>query len=192
MLAGCAIVFCATSLWIIITFPGQALALCFYFSYMTVACTFLPLPTPQIVMDYGATFGPVLAAIVGGIGSSISVTIDYALVAVIFRYERVARVKTTQTYLYVERLFNKAAFVSLVIGSFTPIPFEPIKLLACATRYNMAKYLLAIFVGRTSRYFLLGMLQRQLLIPRIYLYGSILVIALMETTRRLLRRVRSG
>ena len=164
MLAGCAIVFCATSLWIIIAFPEQALSLLFYFSYMTVACTFLPLPTPQIVMDYGASFGPVLSAIIAGIGSGISVTIDYALVTTMFRYKKIARVKETQTYRYVERLFNKAAFASLVIGSFTPIPFEPIKLLACATRYNMAKYLLSIFVGRTSRYYLLGMLQKQLLI----------------------------
>ncbi|MFC1713961.1 YqaA family protein [Candidatus Poribacteria bacterium] len=190
MLAGCVVVFCAVSLWIVIAFPGRASDLWFYFTYMTVACTFLPLPTPQIVMDYGGRFGPLLAAIVGGIGSDISVTIDYALVAVIFRYEKVARIKTTRTYLYVERIFNKAAFVSLIIGSLTPIPFEPIKLLACVTRYNRLKYLLAVFIGRTSRYYLLGVLQKELLIPRKYLYGSVLAIVIIEVVRRLLKLAR--
>ena len=190
MLAGCAVVFCVVSLWIAIAFPGRASDLWFYFAYMTVACTFLPLPTPQIAMDYGARFGPLLAAIVGGIGSSISVTIDYALVTVIFRYEKVARIKTTRTYLYVERIFGKAAFICLIIGSLTPIPFEPIKLLACVTRYNRFKYLLAVFIGRTSRYFLLGMLQKELLISRKYLYGSILVIVVIEIARRLLKRAK--
>ena len=142
-------------------------------------------------MDYGARFGPLLAAIVGGIGSSISVTIDYALVTVIFRYEKVARIKTTRTYLYVERIFGKAAFICLIIGSLTPIPFEPIKLLACVTRYNRFKYLLAVFIGRTSRYFLLGMLQKELLISRKYLYGSILVIVSMEIVRRLLKQAKN-
>ena len=191
MLVGCAIVFCATSICILIMFPGRALDLWFFFSYMTVACTFLPLPTPQIVMDYGARFGPALAAIVAGIGSGISVTIDYALVTTLFRYEKISRIENTRTYIYVERLFNKAAFISLIIGSFTPIPFEPVKLLACASRYNRSKYLLSIFIGRTSRYYLLGVLQSELLIPRKYLYGSILAIVLIEVIRRLIKRARN-
>lgn len=190
MLAGCIAVFCATSIWIFLAFPGMALSLWSFFSYMTVACTFFPLPTPQIVMDYGARFGPLLAAIVAGIGSGISVTIDYAFVEFIFRYEKVARIKSTRTYIYVERLFIKAPFLSLIIGSFTPIPFEPIKLLACTARYHRFKYLLAIFLGRTSRYYLLGLLQKELLIPREYLYGSILAIILIEIIRRLIKRIK--
>jgi len=59
MLLVCAVAFCVVSLFIIITFPGQqALDLWFYFAYMTVACTFFPLPTPQLAMDYGQRFNP--------------------------------------------------------------------------------------------------------------------------------------
>lgn len=193
MLAGCAVAFCAVSLWIRITFPGRALDLWLYFAYMTVACTFFPLPTPQVAMDYGQRFNPILAAIVGGIGSCISVLVDYILVTVMFRYEKIARVKKTQTYINVEQLFKRAPFVVLVITAFTPIPLEPVKLLACATRYNRIKFVLAIFVGRTPRYFLLGILQREFLsIPRIYLYSSIIIVVMIEVIRRLLKRRRLG
>ena len=110
-------------------------------------------------MQYGAEYGPALAAVLGGIGSCISGLVDYVLVTVIFRYERIAQLKATRTYRYFERLFNKLPFIALVIAAFTPIPFEPIKIVACATGYSRIKFVLAIFVGRTPRYFLLGMLQ---------------------------------
>ena len=189
--AGCVVAFCVVSLWIVIVFPDRAVDLWFYFAYMTIACTFLPLPTPQIVMDYCTRFSPIiLIPVIGGIGSTISVAIDYALVAVIFRYEKFAGIKMTRTYLYVERIFNKAAFVCLLIGTLIPTAFEPIKLLACVARYNMVKYLLATFTGRTSRYFILGMIQRGVNFPRWLLYGSILVMVIVEVARRSLKRAK--
>jgi membrane protein YqaA with SNARE-associated domain len=191
MLAGCAVAFCVVSLWIRIAFPGRALELWFYFAYMTVACTFVPLPTPQAAMDYGQRFSPMLAAIVGGIGSCISGLIDYTLVTAVFRYEKIARIKRTRTYISVERLFKRAPFVVLVIAAFTPIPFEPVKLLACATRYNRIKFVLAIFVGRAPRYYFLAKLQKDLLrIPGPYLWGSIVALVVIEAIRRLVKRLR--
>jgi membrane protein YqaA with SNARE-associated domain len=187
----CIVTLSIVSLWIVIAFPGRALDLWFYFTYMTVACTFFPLPTPQVAMDYGQRFSPFLTAVLGGIGSCVSGLIDYTLVAVAFRYEKIARIKTTRTYRYVERLFAKAPFIILVIAAFTPIPFEPVKLLACATQYNRIRFVLAVFAGRAPRYFLLGVLQRDLLsIPRVYLYGSIVVLVTIEVIRRLVKRSR--
>ncbi len=142
-------------------------------------------------MDYGQRFSPMLAAIVGGIGSCISGLIDCILVTAVFRYEKIARIEKTRTYIKFEQLFKKAPFVVLVIVAFTPIPFEPVKLLACATRYSRSKFLLAIFVGRAPRYFLLGILQRDFFtIPRIYLYSSIVIVVMIEVSRRLLKRRR--
>jgi len=185
---GCAVVFCAVSLWIVVVYPDQALDLLFYFAYMTIACTFIPLPTPQLAMGYGDRFGPALAAVLGGIGSCISGLIDYVLVNVAFRHEKIAPIKTTRTYRYIERLYNKSPFIALVIAAFTPIPFEPIKIVACANEYSRIKFVLAIFAGRAPRYFLLGVLQRDWLsIPNVYLYGSIFVLIEIGIIRRLLK-----
>ena len=158
---------------------------------MAVACTFFPLPTPQIVMDYAERYDPVSIAILGGIAFCISALIDYSLVTLAFRNDRISKVKEARTYRYVERIFNKCPAVILMIAAFTPIPLEPVKLIACASRYNRAKFLLACFIGRTPRYYLLGRLQRDLLhIPSAYLYGSIAVLVAIEVIRRLLKHPR--
>jgi membrane protein YqaA with SNARE-associated domain len=158
---------------------------------MTFACTFFPLPTPQVAMDYGQRYNPYMIAVLGGIGSCIAALIDYTLVNFVFRYEKISRVKDTKTYLYIERIFKKAAFISLLVAAFTPIPFEPVKLLACATQYNIAKFLLAVFIGRTPRYFLLGLLQRGIDIPRLYLYGSIIILIIIAILKSFLNKLKA-
>ena len=189
MLTGCSVIYCLMCICIVIAFQGHFLDLLFYFTYMAVACTFFPLPTPQMVMVYAERYDdPISIALLGGIAFCISALIDYSLVTFAFRYDKIARVKNDQTYRWIERLFSKCPSVSLVIAAFTPIPLEPVKLIACATRYNRAKFLLACFVGRTPRYYLLGKLQRDVLhIPSVYLYGSIVVLVVIEVIRRLVK-----
>ncbi|MFC1716166.1 VTT domain-containing protein [Candidatus Poribacteria bacterium] len=191
MLMGCSAIYCVMLIYIIFVRSEYAPNLLFYFTYMAVACSFFPLPTPQIVMGYAQRYDPASIAILGGIAFCISALIDYSLVTVAFRYERVGRIKATRKYGCMERLFNKCPFISLMIAAFIPIPLEPIKLTACANRYNRATFLLACLIGRTPRYYLLARLQRDLLhIPGMYLYGSILTLAAIEVIRRLVKRSR--
>ena len=204
MIAGCVIAFCLMLLVIFLAFPDHTLDLWFYFSYMTVACTFIPLQTPQVAMDYGARYGEmyglygfILIAVLGGIGSCISGMVDYTLVAVISQSKKVAKLKNSKTYNkhlkpiydYVEKLYEKAPFFILVIAAFTPIPFEPVKLLACIKKYNRLKFILAVFVARTPRYFILGKFQDMVKIPNIYLYGSIVVITMIILVRSRFKKI---
>jgi len=190
MLIVCLVVYCVMSVYIVIIYPDHTIDLLLYFTYMAAACTFLPLPTPPMVMAYGQNFDPVLIAFLGGIAFCISALIDYSLVTLVFRYEKIARVKKTKLYCKVERLFSKYAFVSLVVAAFTPIPLEPVKVVACASRYNKARFILACFVGRTPRYYLLAKSQSILPIPKMYLYISIIVLVAIEAIRRMIKRLR--
>jgi hypothetical protein len=62
--------------------------------------------------------------------------------------------------------------------------------MACITEYSKTRFVLAIFVGRAPRYFLLGILQRDLLsIPSVYLYGSIPVLMAIWLIWRLVKRM---
>jgi membrane protein YqaA with SNARE-associated domain len=180
------------SIYIVFAFPGHILDLLFYFTYMAAACTFFPLPTPQVVIDYAQRYGSmqyglVLIALLGGIAFCISALIDYSMVTLALRNGKIGKIKETRTYRYVERFFHKCPFVILMVAAFTPIPLEPVKLIACASRYRRAKFLLACFVGRTSRYYLLGKFVGN--IPREYLYGSIVVLVMIEVIRRLVKRL---
>jgi len=192
MLTGGIATYCAMFMYIAVAFSDHLLDLWFYITSMTVACTFFPLPTPPIVLDYGARYDASLIALLGGVAFCVSALIDYSLVTAAFRSDKIAKLKTTLTYSYVERIFHKCPFVILTTAAFTPIPLEPVKLIACASRYNRAKFFLACFIGRTPRYYLLAWLQKEFLhIPSIYLYGSIAVLVAVEMIRWLLKRSRS-
>jgi len=160
-----------------------------FFVYMTAGTTFIPLPTPTWVMLYGGRFEPVLIALVGSIGTAMACLPDYPLISYALKFKRIAKLKRTKIYQVSVRLFNKAPFISLVIAAFTPIPWEPLRFLASAVRYNRFKYILSVFLGRAPRYFLLAKLQRDFLnIPERWLWGSILLLLLIALTRKLLRR----
>ena len=177
-------VYVVTVVILICSFPlQQSLELLFLLVYMTFACTFFPLPTPPIIMDYGGRFNPILVAIVGAIGTCMAGLIDYTVITYVLKYEKIAKLKQTKTYKYCAWLYNKIAFISLVIAGFTPIPFEPFRFLAGATKYNRGKYVLALFIGRAPRYYLLAKLQRMFHIPRSILIGSILFILVIGLIR---------
>ena len=160
-----------------------------FFVYMTAGTTFIPLPTPAWVMLYGERFDPVLIAFAGSIGTAMACLPDYPLISYAFKYEKIAKLKTTKLYQFSLRFFNKAPFISLVIAAFTPIPWEPFRFLAAAAKYNRFRYILSVFLGRTPRYFLLAKLQRDFLsIPDKWLWGSILLLLLIELMRRCLRK----
>lgn len=169
----------------------RAFELLGFFAYITAGTTFIPLPTPQWVMVYGERFNPVVITFVGGIGTSIACLTDYPLTAYMLRFKKIAGVKKTKAYQRSVRLFNKAPFISLLIAAFTPIPWEPFRILAAATRYNRLKYALSAFLGRTPRYFLLAKLQRDYLkIPTKFLLGSILLLLLILLVKRCLRKLK--
>ena len=117
-------VYIVTAIILIISFPFQkSLELLFLLLYMTFACTFFPLPTPQIIMDYGGNFDPILVALISGIGTCMAGLIDYTVITYILKHKKATKLKQSKTYIYSAWLYNKIAFISLVISGFTLIPF---------------------------------------------------------------------
>ncbi len=147
-------------------------SLLLYFLYMTFGLTFLPLPTPPIVVGMGKYYDPWFVALIGGIASCIAALIDYLAVSLIMRYKNIQKMQQKKWYLTYRDFFQKVAFVTLVITAFTPLPFDPAKFLAITSKYDKCKYTIAIFVGRTPRYFILAELGSTFEIPI-----SILVLA---------------
>jgi len=190
MLISCVVVYCLIVLGIVIVIPEHSLELSFFSTYVALACGCIPLPTTQMVMIYARQYDPALIAILGGIAYCISALIDYSLVTFAFRHKRAGRIKTTRIYCWLERIFIKWPFGTLALDSFSVIPFEPIKLMACAKQYDRRKYLLACFIGRTVRYYLIGVSTTILPIANKYLYASIIVMLAMELVRRLVKIVK--
>jgi len=55
--------------------------------------------------------------------------------------------------------------MALLVAGFTPVPFYPFRFLVVLAHYPLPKYILAVFLSRTPRYFLLALLGYKLKIP---------------------------
>ena len=144
---------------------STAAALVMLLAYLSLACTFLPLPTAWIVIwaaapteGGGLGLNPWVVATVGAAGTAIANMHDYYLVTFLYRYRSVRRIRTKRWYKRVAAWYNRAPFATLAAASFLPIPIDFVRLLAISEGYSRVKFALGSLVGRWPRYLLFAIL----------------------------------
>ena len=129
--------------------------------YVSLCCTFLPMPTNAIVAAVatreaavtGELRTTVLAVgLVGAVASTIANLNDYHLFTLALRHRHVKRVRHTRLYDVSARWFARSPFAILVIFNIIPIPVDVIRMLAVTYRYPRGPFAGANFVGRLVRY----------------------------------------
>ena len=160
-----------------------------FFGYMSVACTLIPLPTPPYVIALGKVFHPGIVALAGAIGNCIAAFVEYQLLLWLFsKTELQYRVETNRVFQRFSYYFRRAAFMCLIFTGFTPIPFEPFRFAAILARYNLSLYLLAVFLGRFPRYYLIALIGDQFQIPTHYLITLLIVLLVISIVGMLVKR----
>jgi membrane protein YqaA with SNARE-associated domain len=134
------------------------------FGYLSLACTFLPLPTAWLVMWMGAPaegggcgLHPLLVATVGAMGTAVGNLNDYYLLTFLYQYKPVQKIRAYGWYRKVAAWYNRAPFGTLAAASFLPIPIDFVRLLAISEGYSRTKFVLGSLVGRWPRYFLFAL-----------------------------------
>ena len=129
--------------------------------YLSLACTFLPLPTAWIVgavalpeMAVGSNIWTtaLIVAAVGAAGSTVANLHDYHLFTLLLRTRRVANIRNTRLYQASAGWSAKSPFSLLVIFNIVPIPVDVIRMLATSYRYPRLPFAAANFIGRFIRY----------------------------------------
>ena len=129
--------------------------------YISLCCTFLPLPTNAMVAAVatrqaavtGELWTTVLAvALVGAAASTVANLNDYHLFTLALRHRHVKRVRHTRLYDVSARWLARRPFAILVIFNIIPIPVDVIRMLAVTCRYPRERFAAANFVGRLLRY----------------------------------------
>ncbi len=140
---------------------SPAIKLIIFAVYISLCCTFLPMPANWVVAAIamqdtavcpGAAATTLVVAVVGGVASSIANLNDYHLFTLLLRHRKVARVRNTRLYGASARWFAKSPFTILVIFNIIPIPVDVIRMLATTYRYPRPRFALANFIGRFIRY----------------------------------------
>jgi membrane protein YqaA with SNARE-associated domain len=139
----------------------KVMLLCLYALYMSLCCTFFPLPTSWIVMLLAANsvelIGPpvtrmMVVAGVGALATGIANLNEYHIFTFLLRYGRVARVRDTKLYRWAAKWFAVSPFSVIVLFSFIPIPIDVVRLLAITCRYSRSRFFAGYFLGRFVRY----------------------------------------
>ena len=175
-----------------------ALKLLLFGAYISVCCTFLPLPANAMVSAVSIQeFAPypdsilattALVATVGAWASMMANLLDFHLFTVMLRSRRVARIRHTRLYQRSARWFARQPFAILVIFNILPIPIDVVRMLAATYRYGLGRFAAANFIGRWVRYAVLAAVTFSLGKQGWVAVVALLAVAAVLAAPRLLRR----
>lgn len=135
------------------------------------------IPYDPVVILFGSLHDPVLVALAGMAGILVCETINYTLFETIVDLNFFDKILKNVFVSKLINLFNKAPFWTMLIVAFTPIPIYPFRFLVVMARFPLFKYLLALFLGRLPRLYLIALFGHVVDLP----WYAYLVIFLVST-----------
>ena len=151
--------------------------------YLSLACTFLPLPTLWIVLWAARETAPFPVALVATVGTCIANLHDYHIVNGLCRLGPVRRARESRHYARAEAWFRRAPFAALAAASFLPLPVDVVRLLAASAGYPRRAFVLATFTGRFPRYLAVAFLGHELRPSNRTILGILAVLALIALAK---------
>ncbi|TET24131.1 MAG: hypothetical protein E3J76_03495, partial [Candidatus Aminicenantes bacterium] len=122
-------------------------------------------PHEPVLLYFGKFHPPLTVAFVAVASTLITEAINYSafnFIAETILFRKIRHKKAVEKII---NLFNKAPFLAVWIAGLTPIPFYPFRFLVVIARYPLIKYLLAVFLSRTPRFFILAFVGNIIKIP---------------------------
>jgi membrane protein YqaA with SNARE-associated domain len=186
---------CGTAALLVLYLSRRAEHSLLLFGLYTIPSHILISPFPhEPMLLWVAKFEPPWAvAAMGTIGACLAGLFDYGLLVPLFsQYAVRSRYEKSRLYLRSLRFFKRFPFLFLVVAGFSPLPFFPFKFISIAGGYPLRKYLAALVVGRTPRYYLLAWLGMELHFPDWLLVGLAIVLFISATANIFRRFVFGG
>jgi len=128
----------------------------FLISLISTSTIFLPAPLYLIILAASALgMNPILIAISSGFGMALGELTSYFIG---LGGNNLMKEKYKKAVRRFERFFKKYGFISIVVTAFIPFPFDIVGISAGIARYDIKKFLLAVFIGRFFKALLLALL----------------------------------
>jgi len=147
--------------WAVLAATGPAIKLLALAIYISLCCTFLPLPANGIIaavaMKQVAVYPDVwrttlAVAAVGAIASTMANLNDYHLFTWLLRSRRIGKLRDTKLYRVSAGWFERSPFFLVTLFNILPIPVDVVRMLATTYRYPRLPFAGANLVGRFIRY----------------------------------------
>ena len=135
--------------------PGVAQSLALYFAGMLGAMA-VALPIEPATLLIAKVAAPWAVATVATIAAVILAIGDYALVRRAFRTRLLEQVRDRPLFARAERWAKVAPFLTTAAFAGLPIPFLIVRVLVPVSGYPIARYVLAVAVGRFARFYVVA------------------------------------
>jgi len=118
-----------------------------------VSATILPMGSEAMLIYYiNEEFNIVLLFIVATIGNSFGSIVNYYIGYKGEKYLEDKKYLNTHQLEKYKKVFDKYGGASILL-SWLPIVGDPLTIIAGAMRYNIKKFIILVFVAKSSRYF---------------------------------------
>lgn len=148
-------------------------------------------PHEPVLFYFSKFYTPLTVSTVCIAGTIITEYFNYTIFSFFAEFQSIQKAQKWNFLQKTLALFNRAPFISLAIAAVSPIPFYPFRFLVVLTKYPLYKYLLAVFIFRFIRYYILALLGYAFHIPDSYLliiFFVILIIIYLPNLRVLIAR----
>jgi membrane protein YqaA with SNARE-associated domain len=129
-----------------------------YALYAVAAHLLISVLLHEPALFYAAKIYPaVLVAIVGTLATMVAIVVDYWLIGWLVNHHLVKPLVTeSRWFQFAQRWFRKAPFLLIAGSALAPVPFYPVKILAIASDYSLARFIGALLIGRLPRFYVLA------------------------------------
>lgn len=170
--------------------PPHYNELLFFFLVFSISCNFIPFPTYLLIIFISHDFSPYLITALGSVGATIAGLMEYNFFSILLRFNRVSRIKNNGRFKKYARYFGKFPFLSILIASFLPLPFDFVRITAITQKYSKWGFASATFLGRIPRIFIIAYLGKQIPFAKPLVWVLLGGIVLFEIVRRLINHFR--
>lgn len=122
-------------------------------------------PHEPILLYFGKFCSPLTVALVASGSTLLTEILNYSAFKFVTDLKIFEKMRHRKTVNKIVELFNKSPFIALLVAGFTPIPFYPFRFLVVLAHYPITKYVLAVFLSRTPRFYILAFVGHMIKIP---------------------------
>mgnify|MGYP000285866066 FL=1 len=149
-------------------------------------------PHEPVFFYFSKFYPPIVTTLVSVSATLITEALNYSVFKFVLDLRYFRKIGNSVIINKLVDVFNKAPFSALLVAGFTPVPFYPLRFLVVLAHYPVMKYLLAVFLSRTPRFYLFALLGRSIKIPDYFLlilFIFLVAIANIPFAKKLLRKI---
>ena len=130
------------------------------------ASLFMVVPLDLVVLGLGEFYSPLMLGLVLGIGAALGELTAYVVGLGGRQAMKRLSEQSAQRLMEMSENLKNYGMVFVILGAFTPFPFDLIGIAAGLTRYDVYRFFIGAFIGKFFRYFAIayaGMLGLQVI-----------------------------